>query len=154
MPAFRIRAGVPSDAEQVSHLCQALWPEASWEEHLEEVLPTLSGKPPGTLPAVIFVAETDSGQLAGFLAAGLRSHADGCDVRQPVGFIEGWFVEEALRRRGVGRALVGAAERWARKQGCKEMASDALVENALSQLVHEKLGYAVANRCTDFRKSL
>lgn len=62
--------------------------------------------------------------MTGFLEVGLRSHADGCDPAQPVGFVEGWFVEEACRNRGIGRALMRAAEDWARGQGCVEMASD------------------------------
>src|SRR6202046_3353546 len=110
MSEARIRLGVPSDDEQVAHLCEALWPETSWEEHLQEIGPILSGKPTATLPSVIFVAETTDGALAGFLEVGLRSHADGCDPRQPVGFLEGWFVREEFRGLGVGRALVGAAE--------------------------------------------
>jgi aminoglycoside 6'-N-acetyltransferase I len=72
----------------------------------------------------------------------------------PIGFIEGWFVEADVRRRGIGRALVGVAEEWARRQGCKEMASDALVDNELSLLAHNRVGFEVANHCTDFRKTL
>jgi hypothetical protein len=34
------------------------------------------------------------------------------------------------------------------------MASDALVENEVSQRVHEALGYAVVDRCVRYRKTL
>src|ERR1700735_3354131 len=89
--APRIRLGVPSDCERISALMAALWPESSAKEHSLEALPILDGTPPGTLPVVIFVAE-DDGEIVGFIEVGLRSHADGCDTRQPVGFLEGWFV--------------------------------------------------------------
>lgn len=151
---IRVRLGVPSDGEQVSRLCQALWPEASWEEHREEVMPILSGKPRGMLPALIFVAETTAGDLAGFLEIGLRSHADGCDVRHPVAFVEGWFVAEKERRRGVGAQLLAAAENWARSQGCIEMASDTWIDSSLSQRVHETLKFQVVDRCIHYRKTL
>jgi aminoglycoside 6'-N-acetyltransferase I len=152
--AFRVRPGLPSDGEKIALLCHALWPEASCKEHLEEILPILSGKSPGMLPAVIFVAETGPGQIAGFLAAGLRSHADGCDVRHPVGFIEGWFVAEGQRRNGAGKQLLAAAENWARGQGCVEMASDTWIDSSLSQRVHEALQYEVVDRCVHYRKKL
>jgi aminoglycoside 6'-N-acetyltransferase I len=154
MSEARIRLGVPSDDEHVAHLCEELWPETSWEEHRQEIRPILSGKPRSTLPSVIFVAETTDGALAGFLEVGLRSHADGCDTRQPVGFLEGWFVRETLRRRGLGAQLLAAAEDWARSQGCIEMASDTWIDSSLSQRVHEMLAFEVVDRCVHYRKAL
>jgi aminoglycoside 6'-N-acetyltransferase I len=108
----------------------------------------------GTLPATIFVAEDGTGRLAGFLQVGLRSHADGCDPAHPVGFVEGWFVFEAFRRRGIGRALMHVAEDWANSQGCKEMASDTWIDETISQNSHEALGFEVVDRCIHFRKQL
>ena len=64
----------------------------------------------------LLVAEDDNGGLIGFLEVGLRSHADGCDPARPVGFVEGWFVQEELRNRGVGRELMRSAEDWSRAQ--------------------------------------
>jgi aminoglycoside 6'-N-acetyltransferase I len=154
MSEARIRLGVPTDDEQVARLCEALWPESSWQEHREEITPILVGKPRATLPSVIFVAELTDGTLAGFLEVGLRSHADGCDTRHPVGFVEGWFVKESLRRRGVGAQLLAAAEDWARSQGCVEMASDTWIDSSLSQRVHEMLKFEVVDRCVHYRKAL
>ena len=54
--------------------------------------------PPSTLPLLVFVAEAD-GKVVGFIEVGLRSHADGCDARRPLGFIEGWYVEPQQRGR-------------------------------------------------------
>jgi aminoglycoside 6'-N-acetyltransferase I len=154
MSEARIRLGVPTDDEQVARLCEALWPESSWQEHRVEIAPILVGKPRATLPSVIFVAELTDGTLAGFLEVGLRSHADGCDTRHPVGFVEGWFVKESLRRRGVGAQLLAAAEDWARSQGCVEMASDTWIDSSLSQRVHEMLKFEVVDRCVHYRKAL
>ena len=41
--------------------------------------------------------------------ASVRPLADGCTT-QPVGYIKGWFVDSDVRRQGVGRKLVEAAE--------------------------------------------
>jgi aminoglycoside 6'-N-acetyltransferase I len=103
---------------------------------------------------VILVSHDENGTLVGFLEAGLRSHADGCDPARPVGFVEGWFVQEKFRNRGVGGSLMRCAEDWARTQGCLEMASDTLIDNEESQSAHKSLGFEVVDRCVNFRKAL
>ena len=132
----------------------ALWPEGPVEEHLGDFDELIATSMCGTLPAATFVAENANGGLVGFLDAGLRSHADSCDVRQPVGYIEGWWVQEGRRNCGIGRALVQAAEDWARAHGCREMASDALIDNHASLAAHEAVGYEVVERAYLFRKAL
>lgn len=154
MAQCKVRIGVPGDCSAVLRMMQALWPDGSAADHAAEIAPILAGKPPGTLPVVILVAEGEDGALIGFLEASLRSHADGCDTRRPVGFIEGWFVREDHRRKGVGSQLVAAAEDWARSQGCIEMASDTWIDDDVSVLSHEALGYEVVDRCVHFRKAL
>jgi len=148
----RIRAARRTEIEALARLRQALWPHYPYETHLEDATRMFDGVP-SSLPLIDFVAEQD-GTLIGFIEVGMRSHANHCDPTMPIGFIEGWFVERTARERGVGRALMQAAEEWARQHGCKEIASDALIDNELSQLVHERLGYTVVNRCTNFRKVL
>jgi aminoglycoside 6'-N-acetyltransferase I len=101
----------------------------------------------------IFFAELPEGGLCGFLEAALRSRADGCDST-PVGYIEGWYVDEDVRRRGVGRALVEAAEAWARSRGCRQMASDAELWNTVSHHAHGALGYEETARLVLFKKDL
>jgi aminoglycoside 6'-N-acetyltransferase I len=113
------------------------------------VAKTLAG-----FPCEVLVAEARDGKLAGFAEVGMRSFADGCDPRRPVGYLEGWYVAEAWRGQGAGRALVEAAEAWARAQGCVEMASDTWIDNELSQRAHEALGYEEVDRCVNYRKRL
>ena len=139
---------------QVAEMRVALWPEGPFEEHLCEFDVLLATGMSGILAAVTLVAEGSHGDLIGFLEVGLRSHADGCDTRRPVGYIEGWYVREALRNCGIGKGLVRAAEDWARDQGCMEMASDAHFDNQTSLAAHEALGYQVVDRCFHFRKPL
>jgi aminoglycoside 6'-N-acetyltransferase I len=63
--------------------------------------------------------------------------------------VEGWFVQEEFRNRGVGRELMRSAEDCPRDQGCLEMASDALMDNEGSQRAHEALGFdVVTDVCT------
>ena len=149
-----IRLAETADREPLSRMRLALWPELSVDEDRQELDATLSGRPDSTMPLSILVAETDAGDLIGFLEVGLRSHADGCDARVPVGFVEGWFVAERYRRQGVGAKLLAAAEDWARGRGCIEMASDTWLDSDKSQRAHEALGFEVVDRCVHYRKAL
>jgi aminoglycoside 6'-N-acetyltransferase I len=149
-----VRQAEIGDQEQLAKMRALLWPEGSVEEHGRELQSLLSTQRSGAMPAAIFVSCDGSGTLNGFLEAGLRSHADGCDPAQPVGFVEGWFVAEGWRHRGVGRALVRAAEEWARGYGCLEMASDTWIDDIASQRAHEALDFEVVDRCVHFRKKL
>ena len=103
--------------------------------------------------ATVFVAERDDGSLAGFVEVGARPYADGCDTN-PVGYIEAWYVDPDVRRRGYGRALLTAAEQWARDRGYREMASDASLENTVSHAAHRRAGYEEVDRVMQFRKVL
>jgi aminoglycoside 6'-N-acetyltransferase I len=154
MALARIRPAEVSDRNNLARMRARLWPDSSLEEQLQEVDAALRSKPAGTLPTAILLSASEDGTLTGFLEVGLRSHADGCNPEHPVGFVEGWFVEERFRKRGVGGELMRAAEAWARAQGCREMASDALIDNRDSQHAHEALGFEVVDRCVHFRKEL
>jgi len=149
-----VRLAQLSDRDQLVSMREALWPKSSAEEHTRELTLILEGKTPVTMPLIILVAEASDRILAGFLEVDLRSHADGCNPSRPVGYIEGWYVAENHRHRGVGRKLLAVAEDWARSQGCVEIASDTWVDNEVSQRVHEALGYEVVDRCVHYRKAL
>jgi aminoglycoside 6'-N-acetyltransferase I len=154
MTAVKVRRAQSADARELAALCAMLWPDGSLEEHRREVDAKITSGRAGTLPVAIFVAEDNYKELAGFIEVGLRSHADGCDISQPVGFIEGWFVRASDRGNGAGRQLMEAAERWARENGCIEIASDALLDSELSQEAHRSLGFEVVDRCVHFKKRL
>jgi aminoglycoside 6'-N-acetyltransferase I len=152
--SLHIRIATSSDCLPLANLRTRLWPESSSDEHARELTAILDGTAQRVLPLIIFVAEQSDGALVGFLEAGLRSCADGCNEELPVGYVEGWFVAEPNRGKGVGAALLRAAEDWARAQGCHEMASDTDIENKLSQHVHEASGFTITARAILYRKSL
>jgi aminoglycoside 6'-N-acetyltransferase I len=126
----------------------ALWPEESGEE-LERGMAEWEAR----ADAAVFVAVRPDGSVCGFVEAGSRSYADGCET-SPVGYVEGWYVDPDVRRQGYGRALLTAAEEWARAAGYREMGSDALIENELSRQAHVASGYEEVGRVIQFRKSL
>lgn len=148
-----IRPGEPRDEESLARLRSALWPDEEPDEGRAAARALLSGLPPGLLPAAVFVAEAGD-EVVGFVEVGLRSFADGCAADRAVGFVEGWYVAPGHRGKGMGRALVDAAQVWCREQGCREIGSDTWIDHDASQRAHEALGFEVVDRCVNFRKAL
>ena len=71
-----------------------------------------------------------------------------------VGYLEGIYVREGVRRQGIARKLMQACESWAKAQGCKEFASDCVLDNADSQRFHRAVGFKEANRIVAYVKKL
>src|SRR5689334_2297753 len=105
-----------------------LWSGCSHQQLAEEIDDYCNGRADGA----VFVAERKDGTLGGMIELALRPLAAGCDGRWPIAYVEGWYVDDDLRRVGVGRELMRAAEQWALQQGCREIASDCLEENDVS----------------------
>lgn len=113
----------------------------------------LKGAGPETsVLSAVFVSESTPGQLAGFVELFVRNYAEGCSGATP--YVEGWYVDPALRGCGLGRALMGAAEAWARGEGFVELASDTPLQNTGSQEAHQALGFQEVERIVHFRKPL
>jgi aminoglycoside 6'-N-acetyltransferase I len=101
----------------------------------------------------VLMAFVDRGDAIGVIELSIRAYAEGCTTDR-VAFVEGWYVEAEVRGTGVGAALIGAAEGWARSQGCTELGSDAEVENLSSAAAHLAVGFVEAGVVRCFKKSL
>ena len=100
-----------------------------------------------------FIAEAD-GAPVGFAEVSLRhDYVEGSETN-PVGYLEGVFVEEAYRRRGIAYSLLKASEQWAAGRGCQDFASDCAIGNDTSRLFHKSAGFAEASRIICFIKKL
>jgi aminoglycoside 6'-N-acetyltransferase I len=95
----------------------------------------------------------DGARAVGFAELNIRPYAEGC-TSDRVAYLEGWYVRPEARRRGLGAALIAAAERWALGWGCSELASDALYDNTVSHAAHRALGFEEVETIRCFRKSL
>lgn len=131
-------------------LRQTLWPDCTREEHLSEMSSFCAN--PERYAQFVAYAETDA--ALGFVEASVRTDYVNGTLSSPVAFLEGLYVVPEARQKGVARALVTAVERWALKLGCREFASDASIENLLSQTVHRALGFRETERVVFFRRPL
>jgi GNAT superfamily N-acetyltransferase len=143
---MRIRRYEDGDIDELLRMVGALFPGLSAEDDDTRSTVTHSD-------AAYFVLQRDSGKLGGYVQVGERSVVDGCET-SPVGYIEAWYVDADLRRTGNGRALLEAAENWARERGLREMGSDALLPNEVSHSAHRSGGYEEVDRVVNYRKDI
>jgi len=151
MPPVHVRPAKPDDSPDWLRMRVALWPEGSASEHAREIDQYFARTL--TNPLEVLLAIDETGKTIGFAELSIRNYAEDCDTDR-VAYLEGWYVDAAWRRRGVGRALVVAAEGWARAQGCTEFASDALLDNQTSAAAHVALGFEETVQIRCFRKHL
>jgi len=148
MKDVTIRRATPADKPEWLRMRLLLWTFGTAEGFSQDMDGLLAD--PLT---PVFVVARPAGGLGGFLEAGTRKYAEGGESN-PVGYIEGWYVDEDLRGQGIGKALVEAAEDWARAQGLTEMGSDTWLDNDASIQAHLKMGYEEAERLVHFIKKL
>jgi len=144
----RIRRFSDDDWGEWLRMSEALFPGEP-REGLEEGMRETRAR----ADTAVFIAERDDGTPCGFVEVGTRSYAEGCES-SPVPYVEAWYVDPDVRRHGVGRALLAAAEDWARDLGYWEIASDALLDNVVSHRAHLRSGYQEVERIVVFRKEL
>lgn len=148
---FEVASARPADAADWLRMREALWPSDAGQSHAAEVEQYFAGRL--HMPLEVLIARDDSGGAIGFAELSIRAYAEDC-VTDRVAYLEGWYVIPDARRYGVGRALVEAAEQWARRQGCTEFASDAVHDNDVSAAAHEALGFTETVQIRCFRKTL
>jgi ribosomal protein S18 acetylase RimI-like enzyme len=102
--------------------------------------------PPGTpffgvhtTPPDVLVAVVD-GQVAGYVTLKPATELRASDH---VLHITGFAVDEALRRRGVGRALMEAAIDEARRRGARRLTLRVLASNLGARRLYERCGFVV-----------
>ena len=145
--AYLVEKAEASDLSAVAELAARMWdhPTAELAAEFAELL--------GDPEAALFTAK-QGGEPVAFAQCQLRhDDVEGTET-SPVGYLEGIFVDEAHRKRGVAAALLRACEAWAKEQGCAEFASDCELDNTDSLRFHLAAGFEEANRIICFTKRL
>jgi aminoglycoside 6'-N-acetyltransferase I len=146
---IRIRRLRLEDAEEWTALRTALWPHCSPADHESDIRDTLAR--PDRLAA--YGAEHPAVGIVGFAEFSVRDVVDGA-TSSPCGFLEGWYVDPARRRQGIGGALVASGEAWLASLGIREIGSDTGLHNSASIATHAALGFVETDRVVQFVKTV
>lgn len=136
------------NAAEIAALSLQLWSEHTFDELRREFDAFMQAD-----NCAVFLC-SEEGQSVGFAQCQLRhDYVEGTST-SPVGYLEGIFVKEAYRGKGIARALLAHCEAWARDKGCLEFASDCELTNEASLKFHIRMGFSEANRVICFTKEL
>lgn len=143
-----IKKAAPENALVIAQMAVKMWDSHAPEELAAEFETLLKSH-----ECAVFLC-LENGQPVGFAQCQLRhDYVEGTDS-SPVGYLEGIFVEDEYRHKGIARELLAACEGWAKEMGCTEFASDCELDNETSLVFHLKMGFVEANRVICFAKGL
>ena len=89
--------------------------------------------------SAVFVVEDEQGRLIGWTHVILRAFMES----DPFAEIAGLVVDSEARRQGAGRALVDAAEAWARERGCATLHVRSNIKRPEAHPFYEGVGFVV-----------
>ncbi len=136
------------DLDSLARLAVQLWPSHAFEALKQELEGSLGNQ------NTAFFLYFDGDLPAGFAQCQLRyDYVEGTHS-SPVGYLEGVFVPESHRGRGIAAELLSQCESWAIEKGCFEFASDCELANEASYAFHLRHGFREVNRVICFCKKL
>ena len=143
-----INIAIRDNACEVANLAIRMWEDNSIEGLTEEFIELIEKE-----DAQIFIKFVEN-KAVGFAQCQLRyDYVEGTES-SPVGYLEGIFVEEEYRGKGFAQELLSECQKWAKKKGCQEFASDCELDNITSLKFHMAMGFEEANRIICFTKKL
>jgi GNAT superfamily N-acetyltransferase len=130
---MKIRAALQDDAASIAALSAQLGYPASqeaMEKRLQGVL--------GDEGHAVFVVEAQDCEVLGWVHVSERPIL----LTGLQAAIGGLVVDQAYRRRGIGRRLMAEAEEWARARGCTEVKLRSNIEREAAHLFYQGIGYS------------
>lgn len=121
-----------------------LWPEHDFDELYEET----------KVSKDFYFGYLFDDKLVGFTQVSIRYDYVNGSTTSPVGFLEGIYVVEGYRNQGIGKALLDYSSQFLKEKGCKELGSDALIDNTISHKFHEKMGFKEVERVVCYIRKL
>lgn len=143
-----IRQVTKKDVTCAAEMAVMIWNSHSVEELVEEFETVLENE-----ECVIYLYYIDNMPI-GFAQCGLRHDYVEGTQSNPVGYLEGIFIQEEYRKKGYARELLAECENWAKEKGCSEFASDCELNNEASFDFHMNVGFTEAGRIICFTKQI
>jgi GNAT superfamily N-acetyltransferase len=144
-PEFNIRPATQADAAEIAKLSEELGYPTSHNVILDRLQRILSYS-----EHAVFVVEIPDGPIVGWVHAYLRwLLISGLSVE-----VGGIVIQEAYRRRGLGKRLLQQIEIWARSQGCKKVSLYSGMQRDIAHLFYPEIGYTRVKSSWKYEKEL
>lgn len=145
---YHMRRADLADLDALARLAVLLWPNHDFAELKQALDETLND------PEAAFFLCFSGDCPVGFAQCQLRhEYVEGTSGR-PVGYLEGVYVAERDRKKGLAKGLLRQCEEWCLSKGCAEFASDCELSNETSHAFHTKSGFREVNRIVCFVKKI
>jgi aminoglycoside 6'-N-acetyltransferase I len=145
---MEIEAFSSENIKQLTELVLELWTDGDFEEELEYYQSLLDSE-----SDICYLAKAQ-GSYIGFIHLSIRNEYVEGATDFPIAYIEGLYVKPDYQKLGIGKKLTLMGENWGRQKGCKQVASDAELDNSMSIDFHKKMGFEEVNRVVCFIKEL
>lgn len=143
-----IKQATIDDSKAVAELALLLWPDNEISDLEKEITNCIA------LKNEALFTYFDGTMPVAFAQCSLRNdYVEGTET-SPVGYLEGIYVKDEYRNKGIAKQLLMECEKWAKDKGCSEFASDCELNNIESLRFHLSLGFEEANRIICFKKRL
>ena len=141
----KIRKARAGDAARIAELSGQLGYPTAAKEMAKRLKSVLKDR-----DAACFVAETKVQGVIGWVHVSTTPLIEA----EPRAEVNGLVVDETVRSRGAGWLLLDAAEKWAKKQGCKGMSVRSNVLRERAHSFYLRHGYEHYKTQKSFRKTL
>jgi aminoglycoside 6'-N-acetyltransferase I len=143
-----IEAFSSKNIKQLTELVLELWIDCDFKEELKYYQSLLDSE-----SDICYLAKAKDSYI-GFIHVSIRSEYVEGATGFPIAYIEGLYVKPNYQKLGIGKKLTLVGENWGRQKGCKQVASDAELDNLMSIDFHKNMGFEEANRVVCFVKEL
>jgi GNAT superfamily N-acetyltransferase len=142
---IHIRSVDLHDLPEISLLsCQLGYPNS--EEDLQERLEKILANP----DQAIFTVDITGKNTAGYIHAVKHVSLEVGTVVE----VRGLVINQEFRRQGLGKALLAAAEEWAREIGCKQIRLHSNIIREGAHQFYKDMGYSIKKTQHQFIKNL
>jgi aminoglycoside 6'-N-acetyltransferase I len=93
-------------------------------------------------------------KIIAFIFLSVREDYVEGSTSSPTGYVEGIYVKPEFRKLGIAKKLLSEGEKWLKEKGCKQVGSDAYINNIVSHYFHTSIGFKETGRLVTFIKNM
>jgi aminoglycoside 6'-N-acetyltransferase I len=134
--------------KQLTELVLELWVDCDFDEEFENYKKILGSK-----NEICYLGKVQGHYIAFLHLSSRNDYVEGAKD-SPVAYVEGIYVKREYQKKGIAKKLMNCAEKWVKRKGYNQLASDTDITNVASIDFHKKIGFVEVERKICFIKDL